>query len=123
MTKDIDPSAVRVLFSYQRPYVVLGPLGCYHVGQRVTLPEGSAEGHPREVTISRIDPDGAGVAWTAEREMPAMFLRSAPCKGINEVAVEGSSTFTRIGEGMLAQQERNRREHDVVLPDEMAQAA
>lgn len=110
MTKDIDPSAVRVLYRNRGPFLVLGPLGCYHVGQVIELPDG-------KVTVTSIDHDGAGIARTDEQ------IAAAGDASHTRTCYAWDFATARAQEGMLAQQERNRREHDVVLPDEMAQAA
>lgn len=119
MTADIDPAAVRVL--YRRPtHLVLGPLGCFYEGQRVVV---DGVDH----TITSVDRDGAGVARSEEmlaaipNGVPPTF-NSQPCRSVQEIDASPANQ-RRIQAGMDAQQERNRREHGVVLPGEMAQAA
>lgn len=53
------PAPPRVFFRKGEHMLVLGPLGCYEVGQRVELPDGI-------VYVGSIDTDGAAVAWREE---------------------------------------------------------
>lgn len=108
MSKDIDPTDVRVLKALP-VCLVFGPLRCFHVGQEVELPE---HGH---VTVRKIDLDGAGLAVTDQQAAslpadwpPANFRTCYPSEWATDKAHAG----------MLAQQERNRREHGVELPAE-----
>lgn len=118
-TKDIDPADVRVLYA-RDAYLVLGPLGCFYKGQRLTMPDG------REMTITSIDPDGAGIARSDEAiatfggHLPPAF-RSFPCRSLVEVGP--APVMERVQAGMDAQQARNRREHGVELPADLAAAA
>lgn len=125
MTQDIDPADVRVMYSHARPYMVLLPLGCYHVGQTIDLPKHG------KVTVTQIDPDGAAVARTDEQMQAARAsgrdpfdraFRSRPGWTIGQLWSRPES-MERVQAGMDAQQARNRREHGVVLPADIAAAA
>jgi hypothetical protein len=118
----INPEDVRVLYSYGRPYAVLGPLGCYEVGQRVMVGDVEHE-------VTSVDPDGAGVARpsAAIAEMrlagqPIPTGRSAPCNSIEfGFGAPGTAGHERVKAGIEAQCERNRREYGQPAP--LAEAA
>lgn len=113
MTKDIDPAHVRVL--KELPVcLVLGPLGCYHVGQTLDLP-----GHG-SVQVTSIDPDAAGIGRTLA-QMAAMPEGGFSPNFRTSYGADWAST--QVHEWMLDQQERNRREHDVTLSDEDLRSA
>lgn len=113
MTKDIDPADVRILKALPT-CLVLGPLGCFYVGQHIDLP-----GHG-SVQIRKIDLDGAGIGVSAEQA--ASLPEGWPPPNFRTCYAADWAT-PKAHEGMLAQQARNRRGHGVVLPEPLDVAA